>query len=85
LSTSATERKGRRRGRRGAGTGEMGSNGKEEVATTGQHLAEAPAPRRGLPPAVFENRPSRLLLELTHSRALPSLPVDRSESRAEPA
>jgi len=79
VSTSATsglERKGRRRGRRGGRNRRKGSNGKEEVAATGQHLAEAPAPRRGLPPAVFDESAEPTPPRVTHSRALPSLPVE---------
>ncbi len=79
VSTSATsgpERKGRRRGRRGGRNRRKGSNGKEEVVAPGQHLAEAPAPRRGLPPAVFDESAGPVPPRVMHSRALPSLPVE---------
>src|SRR5229473_4932850 len=76
VGNSATERKGRRRGRRGGRNRRKGSNGKEEEAATGQHLAEAPAPRRGLPPAVFDESSEPTPPRVTHSRALPSLPVE---------
>src|SRR5258707_13139718 len=57
VSTSpgtALERKGRRRGRRGGRNRRKGPNGKELVVAPSQQAAGVPAPRRGLPPAVFD-------------------------------
>jgi hypothetical protein len=69
-------RKGRRRGRRGGRNRRKGSNGKEVAVAPGQHATEALAPRRGLPPAVFEDSAEPTPPRVTHSRALPSLPVE---------
>jgi hypothetical protein len=76
------ERKRHRRGRRGGRNRRKGGIAKEPASTPAQRTAEAPATRRGLPPAVFsepaaEPTPSRV----THSRPIPSLPI---ESIAEP-
>jgi hypothetical protein len=78
-STSAPaepERRGRRRGRRGGRNRRKGSNGREAVAASGQQTTEAPAPRRGLPAAVFDQSAEPAPPRVTHSRALPSLPVE---------
>src|SRR6266403_1464879 len=53
-ASAEPERKGRRRGRRGGRNRRKSSNGKETAVAPGEHAREAPAPRRGLPPAVFE-------------------------------
>jgi len=76
LSSFGPEKKGRRRGRRGGRNRRKGSNGKEIAVAPGQHPTEAPAPRRGLPPAVFDESPEPTPSRVTHSRALPSLPVE---------
>src|SRR5229473_2265718 len=47
--SSGLERKGRRRGRRGGRNRRKVTGGREASAAPGQHVAEAPAPRRGLP------------------------------------
>jgi hypothetical protein len=70
------ERKGRRRGRRGGRNRRKGSNGKEAAVAPGEHAREAPAPRRGLPPAVFEESAEPTPPRVTHSRAIPSLPIE---------
>jgi hypothetical protein len=78
-NASASEgpaRKGRRRGRRGGRNRRKGVNGKEAVVAPGQHATEALAPRRGLPPSVFEDSAEPTPPRVTHSRALPSLPVE---------
>jgi hypothetical protein len=75
-SASELERKGRRRGRRGGRNRRKSSNGKEAPVAPGQHSTEAPAPRRGLPPAVFEDSAEPTPPRVTHSRAIPSLPVE---------
>jgi len=74
--SSEPERKGRRRGRRGGRNRRKGGNGKEAVVARGQHGAEAPAPQRGLPPAVFEESAEPTPPRVTHSRAIPSLPIE---------
>jgi len=73
---SEPERKSRRRGRRGGRNRRKGSDGKEAVAAPGQRSAEALAPRRGLPPAVFEESAEPAPPRVTHSRAIPSLPIE---------
>jgi hypothetical protein len=75
-AASELERKGRRRGRRGGRNRRKSSNGKEAPVAPGQHSTEAPAPRRGLPPAVFEDSAEPTPPRVTHSRAIPSLPVE---------
>ena len=74
--SSGLERKGRRRGRRGGRNRRKGSGGREASAAPGQHVAEAPAPRRGLPAAVFAESAEPAPPRVTHSRAIPSLPVE---------
>ena len=74
--SSAVERKGRRRGRRGGRNRRKGSDGKAAVAPAGQPSATSPLPRRGLPPAVFEDSAEPAPPRVTHSRAIPSLPVE---------
>ena len=75
-AASELERKGRRRGRRGGRNRRKSSNGKEAPVAPGQHSTEAPAPRRGLPPAVFEDSAEPTPPRVTHSRAIPSLPIE---------
>src|SRR6267143_4493047 len=75
-ASSELERKGRRRGRRGGRNRRKSSNGKEAAAAPGQHSTEATTPRRGLPPAVFEESAEPTPPRVTHSRAIPSLPVE---------
>jgi len=75
-AASELERKGRRRGRRGGRNRRKSSNGKEAPVAPGQHSTETPAPRRGLPPAVFEDSAEPTPPRVTHSRAIPSLPVE---------
>jgi hypothetical protein len=79
LNTSAstvTERKGRRRGRRGGRNRRRGGNGREATATQGQHSAEEAAPSRGLLPTAREESAEPTPPRVTHSRAIPSLPVE---------
>jgi hypothetical protein len=78
-NASASEgpaRKGRRRGRRGGRNRRKGVNGKEAAVAPGQHATEGLAPRRGLPPSVFEDSAEPTPPRVTHTRALPSLPVE---------
>ena len=74
--SSGPERKGRRRGRRGGRNRRKGGNGKEAVVASGLHSPEPPMPRRGLPPAVFAESAEPAPPRVTHSRAIPSLPVE---------
>jgi len=73
---SALERKGRRRGRRGGRNRGKGSDGRAAVAAAGQPSTASPLPRRGLPPAVFEDSAEPAPPRVTHSRAIPSLPIE---------
>ncbi len=75
-ASAEPERKGRRRGRRGGRNRRKSSNGKEAAVAPGQHSTEAPMPRRGLPPAVFDESAEPTPPRMTHSRAIPSLPVE---------
>jgi hypothetical protein len=75
-TASEPERKGRHRGRRGGRNRRKGSNGKEAAIAPGQSSTEALAPRRGLPPAVFEESAEPTPPRVTHSRAIPSLPIE---------
>jgi len=71
------ERKGRRRGRRGGRNRRKGGAVAEPAsATSAQYGAEARAPRRGLPPAVFSEPAEPAPPRVTHSRAIPSLPIE---------
>ena len=75
-ASAEPQRQGRRRGRRGGRNRRRGSSGTEAAIAPGQHAAEPPAPRRGLPPAVFENAAEPTPPRVTHSRAIPSLPIE---------
>jgi hypothetical protein len=71
------EKKGRRRGRRGGRNRRKGGVAAEPVsAASAQHGAEARTPRRGLPPAVFSEPAEPAPPRVTHSRAIPSLPIE---------
>ena len=75
-TNSEPEKRGRRRGRRGGRNRRKGGIAKEAGSTPGQNAAEAPASRRGLPPAVFEDSAEPAPPRVTHSRAIPNLPVE---------
>ena len=75
-STVDPEKKGRRRGRRGGRNRRKGSEGREAAAVPSQQSSAAPAPRRGLPSAVFNESAEPTPPRVTHSRAIPSLPVE---------
>jgi hypothetical protein len=77
-ASAGLEKKGRRRGRRGGRNRRKGSDAKVAAVPPGQHSSEAPAARRGLPPAVFNESAEPTPPRVTHSRALPSLPVEPS-------
>src|SRR3984893_3586599 len=76
-STAEATEKRRRRGRRGGRNRRKGGVGRETAAAPAQRSSEAPAPRRGLPPAVF-NEPSTEPAppRVSHSRAMPTLPIE---------
>jgi hypothetical protein len=76
-ATAGTDIKRRRRGRRGGRNRRKGGAVRDVAEAPAQRSSEAPAPRRGLPAAVFnepaaEPTPPRV----THSRAMPSLPIE---------
>jgi hypothetical protein len=73
---SEPERKGRRRGRRGGRNRRKGGIPKEAASAPAPHSQETPAPLRGLPPAVFDGSSEPTPPRVTHSRAIPSLPVE---------
>jgi len=74
--SSGPERKSRRRGRRG-GRNRRKSSAKDAIVVSGQHAPEAPSPRRGLPPAVFDEESAEPTPpRVTHSHAIPSLPIE---------
>jgi len=75
-AAAGTERKGRRRGRRGGRNRRKGGSKREAIAAPGQHSVEATAPRHGLPSAVPEELAEPAPPRVTHSRAIPSLPVE---------
>jgi hypothetical protein len=74
--SAGLERKGRRRGRRGGRNRRKGGNAREALAAPGQHSTEAAATGRGLPSAVPEESGEPAPPRVTHSRAIPSLPVE---------
>ncbi|HKV62381.1 MAG TPA: hypothetical protein VJO16_10735 [Candidatus Acidoferrum sp.] len=73
---SGPEKRGRRRGRRGGRNRRKGSDGKEAVVGSSQPASEAAVPRRGLPPAVYSESAEPTPPRVTHSHAIPSLPVE---------
>ncbi len=66
----------RRRGRRGGRNRRKGGAGREVANAPVQSSVEAPVPRRGLPPAVFSEPTEPTPPRVTHSRAMPSLPIE---------
>jgi hypothetical protein len=79
-AASAGERKHRRRGRRGGRNRRKAGSPKDaSMAAASPERATTPAtPRRGLPPAVFDESPQSHTPapRTTHTRAMPSLPVE---------
>jgi len=75
-STADAAGKRRRRGRRGGRNRRKGGAGRETAAAPAQRASEAPAPRRGLPAAVFNEPAEPMPPRVTHSRAMPSLPIE---------
>jgi hypothetical protein len=70
------EKRGRRRGRRGGRNRRKGSDGKEAVVESGQHTSETTVPRRGLPPAAYSEPAEPTPPRVTHSHAIPNLPLE---------
>src|SRR5260370_30849315 len=73
---SVLERKGRRRGRRGGRNRGKGSAGREAAADPNQQPTDAPVKRGALPSALFLEPTAPIPPRVTHSRAIPSLPVE---------
>jgi hypothetical protein len=70
------EQKRRRRGRRGGRNRRKGGTAKEVAGAAVPSRIETHAPRPGLPPAVFAESEEPAPPRVTHSRAIPSLPVE---------
>ena len=66
----------RRRGRRGGRNRRKGGTGKEAAAAHVARSTEMPATRRGLPPAVFNEPDEPAPPRVSHSRAMPTLPME---------
>ncbi len=66
----------RRRGRRGGRNRPKPGAAKGLTVATSQHAPEIPAPRRGLPPAVFAQSTEPVPPRVVDSRAIPRLPVE---------
>lgn len=75
-AASGPDKKGRRRGRRGGRNRRKGGAVREATVAATQHPAEAPASRRGLPPAVFSEPAEPTPPRVTHNRTIPSLPIE---------
>jgi len=71
-----TDQKRRRRGRRGGRNRRKGGAAKEASGAAIPSRAEPPAPRPGLPAAVFAESGEPTPPRVTHSRAIPSLPIE---------
>ncbi len=66
----------RRRGRRGGRNRRKPGAARELAVATSPHAPEIPAPRRGLPPAVFAQSMEPVPPRVVDSRAIPRLPVE---------
>jgi len=75
-SPSEAEGKRRRRGRRGGRNRRKGGAARETAGAPAPRVPATPAPRRGLPPAVFNEPAEPTTPRVTHSRAIPSLPLE---------
>jgi hypothetical protein len=77
-ATPDAEGKRRRRGRRGGRNRRKGGASRDAAAAPAQRAAEVPATpqRRGLPPAVFNEPAEPTPPRVTHSRAMPSFPIE---------
>ena len=74
--TPGADVKRRRRGRRGGRNRRKGGTVREAPGAPVQRSTEAPAPRRGLPAAVFSEEVEPTPPRVTHSRAIPTLPIE---------
>jgi hypothetical protein len=75
-ATPGADLKRRRRGRRGGRNRRKGGAVRETAGAPAQRSSEAPAPRRGLPAAVFSEEGEPTPPRATHSRAIPTLPIE---------
>ncbi len=75
-TTGGIEKKGRRRGRRGGRNRRKGGIAKEPASAPADRSLETPALRRGLSPVVFNEPVEPTPPRVTHSRAIPSLPIE---------
>lgn len=75
-ATSEADGKRRRRGRRGGRNRRKGGAGREAAGAAVPRSSEAPSPRRGLPPTAFNEPAEPAPPRVTHSRAMPSLPIE---------
>jgi hypothetical protein len=66
----------RRRGRRGGRNRRKGGVAKDAAVLPAQRSTETPTSRRGLPATVFNAPVEPPLPRVTHSRAMPSLPIE---------
>jgi hypothetical protein len=66
----------RRRGRRGGRNRRKGGAVRDAATAPAQRSVETPSPRRGLPAAVFSEPAEPTPPRVTHSRAIPSLPIE---------
>ena len=75
-SASEADGKRRRRGRRGGRNRRKGGAARDASVAPVPRASEATSPRRGLPAAVFNEPAEPPPPRVTHSRAMPSLPVE---------
>jgi len=76
-ASAAPEKKGRRRGRRGGRNRRKGGAVREPAVAPSRHSTESPVPVRGLSSAAAAAESAEPIPpRITHSRAIPSLPVE---------
>ena len=75
-ASSEADGKRRRRGRRGGRNRRKGGAAKDVAGAAVPRSSETPLPRRGLPPAVFNEPAEPVPPRVTHTRAMPSLPIE---------
>jgi hypothetical protein len=79
------DQKRRRRGRRGGRNRRKGGAVKEAASAAVPSRDESPASRPGLPSAVFADSEEPAPPRVTHSRAIPSLPMEPSSEAGAPS
>jgi hypothetical protein len=84
-ATTASEKRGRRRGRRGGRNRRKGGVVKEPTGAAAHSSVETSTTQRGLPPAVFHEPAELTPPRATHSRAIPSLPIETAGEPAGPS